>query len=400
MVDSKKETFFIIFSLWLLVFAASSQIMIIAPILPRISEQLAVSEALLGTLVTAYAVMVGLCALVTGPISDKIGRRKILLFGSGMMAAALLAHGFITNYMTFLIVRGLAGVAGGILSGASVSYVGDYFPYNRRGWANGWIMSGIAMGQILGIPIGTVLAEYMGFKAPFLAFAGLMIFTYFLIWLTVPQPDVRLQTSRITVLGSIRKYLLMLQKPSIIAAAGSYFLLFLSISVYIIFLPTWLETTFNVSGNEIATLFFVGGVANVLTGPQAGKLSDIWGRKSIIIFSCLGLALVMVLTTPVVQSFWMAYPLFFITMMLVAMRISPFQALTTEMVTARNRGTLMSLLVAIGQVGYGLGGSIAGPAYVWSGYFSNTIIGAVMILGMAFLIWKYIPEPELGNNNP
>lgn len=395
MVDSKKETFFIIFSLWLLVFAASSQIMIIAPILPRISEQLAVSEALLGTLVTAYAVMVGLCALITGPISDKIGRRKILLIGTGMMAAALLMHGLITNYLSFLIVRGLAGAAGGILSGSSVSYVGDYFPYHRRGWANGWIMSGIAMGQILGIPIGTVLAEYMGFRAPFLAFAGLMILTFLLIWLTVPQPDVKLQRARITVLGSIRKYLLMLQKPAIIAAAGSYFLMFLSISVYVIFLPTWLETTFEVSGNEIATLFFAGGIANVMTGPQAGKLSDKWGRKSITIFSCVGLALVMVFTTLLVQSFWMAYPLFFVTMMLVAMRISPFQALTTELVSAGKRGTLMSLLVAIGQVGYGLGGSIAGPAYVWKGYFSNTVIGAVMIFGMAFLVWRYLPEPEL-----
>lgn len=395
MTDSKRQAFFIIFSLWLLVFAASSQIMIIAPILPRISEQLNVSEALLGTLVTAYAVMVGVCALITGPISDKIGRRKILLIGSGMMAIALFLHGFITGYISFLIVRGLAGAAGGILSGSSVSYVGDYFPYHRRGWANGWIMSGIAMGQILGIPIGTVLAEYMGFKAPFLVFAVLMLATFVMITLTVPQPNVRLQKSRVTVIGSLRKYFLMLQKPSILAASASYFLMFLSISVYIIFFPSWLESTFDVSGNAIASLFLVGGIANVITGPQAGKLSDLWGRKGIIIISCVGLALVMISTVPLVQSFWMAYPLFFITMMLVAMRISPFQALSTELVNARKRGTLMSLLVAIGQVGYGLGGTIAGPAYVQSGYLSNTIIGAVMILGMAFLVWKYLPEPEL-----
>lgn len=395
MPNKKKEVFFIIFSLWLLVFAASSQIMIIAPILPRISEQLAVSEALLGTLVTAYAVMVGICALITGPISDKIGRRRILILGTGLMTVALFLHGLVFNFVSFLLVRGLAGAAGGILSGASVSYVGDYFPYERRGWANGWIMSGIAMGQILGIPIGTILAEYFGFRAPFLAFAVLMLFALLLIWITVPQPNVHLQKAKITVLGSIRKYLLMLRKPEILASAVSYFLMFLSLSVYVIYLPTWLETTFNVSGNEIATLFLVGGVANVITGPQAGKLSDLWGRKSIIIFSCIGLAIVMALTTQLVQSFWVAYILFFLIMVLVAMRISPFQALTTELVSARKRGTLMSLLVAIGQVGYGIGGTIAGPAYVSQGYYSNTIIGAAMILGMAFIVWKYLPEPEL-----
>ena len=399
MPNKKKEVFFIIFSLWLLVFAASSQIMIIAPILPRISEQLAVSEALLGTLVTAYAVMVGICALITGPISDKIGRRRILILGTGLMTVALFLHGLVFNFVSFLLVRGLAGAAGGILSGASVSYVGDYFPYERRGWANGWIMSGIAMGQILGIPIGTILAEYFGFRAPFLAFAVLMLFALLLIWITVPQPKVHLQKAKITVLGSIRKYLLMLRKPEILGSAVSYFLMFLSLSVYVIYLPTWLETTFNVSGNEIATLFLVGGVANVITGPQAGKLSDLWGRKSIIIFSCIGLAIVMALTTQLVQSFWVAYILFFLIMVLVAMRISPFQALTTELVSARKRGTLMSLLVAIGQVGYGIGGTIAGPAYVSQGYISNTIIGAAMIFGMAFIVWKYLPEPKLTHSN-
>lgn len=373
--------------------------MIIAPILPRISEQLAVSESLLGTLVTAYAVMVGVCALVTGPISDKIGRRKILLIGTGMMTLALLLHGFVTNYTSFLIVRGLAGAAGGILSGASVAYVGDYFPYHRRGWANGWVMSGIAMGQIMGIPVGTILAEYMGFKAPFLAFAGLTLMAFLMIVFTVPQPNVKLQSTRITVLGSLRRYLLMLRKPEILATAGSYLLMFLSISVYIIYLPSWLEATFQVSGSEIALLFLVGGIANVISGPQAGRLSDLWGRKNMIMASCIGMALLMFFTVPLVQSFWVAYPLFFITMVLLAMRIGPFQALITELVTARKRGMLMSLLVAIGQVGYGLGGFFAGPAYIRAGFFSNGAIGAVMLLGMVFLVWRYVPEPELNSPN-
>jgi predicted MFS family arabinose efflux permease len=82
-------------------------------------------------------------------------------------------------------------------------------------------------------------------------------------------------------------------------------------------------------------------------------------------------------------------------MVLIAMRISPFQALSTELIKSDNRGSLMSLLVAIGQIGYGLGGSVAGPFYVQSGYISNTIIGAAMILIMAYVVWRHVPEPEL-----
>ena len=57
------------------------------------------------------------------------------------MTVALVFHFFVTDYASFLAVRVFSGVAGGILSGAAVSYIGDYFPYNRRGWALGWVMS-------------------------------------------------------------------------------------------------------------------------------------------------------------------------------------------------------------------------------------------------------------------
>ncbi|MTI86708.1 MAG: MFS transporter [Balneolaceae bacterium] len=389
--------YLVIFSLWLLLFAASSQVMIISPILPRISEQLSTPVEVLGNLVTVYAVMVGILAIMMGPLSDKIGRRKILLIGTGGISFFLLMHGFVESFTGLLIVRALAGMAGGVLSGSAVAYVGDYFPYEKRGWANGWIMSGIAMGQILGIPIGTLLAEYFGFRMPFVLFGGIMALTFILILLKVPQPNVELQKDRITISGALKKYYQLLLRSEVRAAAFAYLFMFLSISVFVVYLPTWLEDSFHVSGTDIASLFFVGGIANVITGPVAGKLSDKVGRKSIIIFSCVGLSIVMALTTYLITSFWISYILFFFTMVLIAMRISPFQALSTELVKSDNRGSLMSLLIAIGQIGYGVGGSVAGPFYVSSGYMSNTYLGAAMILVMAFIVWKFIPEPDFNS---
>jgi len=385
----------IIFSIWLMVFASSSQIMIISPILPRISEQLDIAATLLGTLVTSYAIMVGACALIAGPVSDKIGRRKILLYGSGGMSLALALHSVAFDYYSLLTVRALAGVAGGILSGSAVAYVGDYFPYEKRGWANGWIMSGIAAGQILGIPMGTVLAEHTGFRIPFLVFGIVMSLAFILIYRYVPQPNVALNEGRITIVNTLKRYYEILQRREVIAASATYILMFFSISVYIVFLPTWLETEFNVSGDAIATIYLVGGLANVLVGPQAGKISDKFGRKNIIIISCYGTAITMSITTFAILEFWHAYILFFLTMVLVAARISPFQALVTELVTSEKRGLMMSLMVSIGQIGYGLGGAIAGPAYVSSGYVSNTFIGAATVIVMGLIIWKFLPEPEL-----
>jgi predicted MFS family arabinose efflux permease len=394
MLKNKKDLL-ILFSLWLLVFAASSQIMIISPILPRIGEQLHIDVTLQGTLVSAYAILVGLMALVMGPISDKIGRRRILLYGSAGMAIALSLHGLAFDYFSLLLVRSLAGVAGGILSGAAVSYVGDYFPYDKRGWANGWIMSGIAMGQIVGIPLGTVLAAQLGFQAPFLVFAVIMALDFFIVLKYLPQPDVELDKNRLTVSSALKKYAEMLRHTEILAASISYLTMFLSVSVFIVFLPTWLEKSFGVSGNQIASLFLVGGIANVLTGPIVGKLSDRIGRKRLIITSCVGFSVILFSSTFVILNFWVAYPIFFMIMVLVAMRISPFQALLTAMVDAKQRGALMSLMIGIGQVGFGLGGALAGPIYLFGGFGLNSAIGGVMILTMAFLVWRFLPEPSL-----
>ena len=160
----RPSPYLIVFSLWLLVFSASSQIMVISPILPQIGAELSIADTLLGTLITAYSLMVGMFAIISGPISDRIGRRRILLIGTGIMTVSLVCHVFVVDYFSFLAVRVFSGVAGGILSGAAVSYIGDYFPYNRRGWAVGWVMSGSAFGQILGIPVGVILAGAFGFR--------------------------------------------------------------------------------------------------------------------------------------------------------------------------------------------------------------------------------------------
>ncbi len=395
MTNTKRSQYLIILPLSLLVFAASSQVMIIAPILPKIGIELQTSKEQLGYLVTVYALMLGICALLVGPLSDKIGRRKILLFGSFFMSLFLLMHSMANTFLSLLLLRAASGMAGGVLSGAAVAYVGDYFPYEKRGWANGWVMSGIALGQIIGIPLGTFLAEELGFKFPFVIFGVVMFLNFFLILIFVPQPNVKLQKTKITFTSTFGKYKNLLKDKDIIAVAISYLLMFLSLSIFIIYLSSWLELEFNATVSEIGWIFFAGGVMNLIAGPKAGKISDRLGRKKIIIWSCLGLAILMALTTILVVEFWIAFIVFPLAMLLIAMRISPFQALSSELVKSNNRGTLMSLLVAIGNIGSGIAGAIAGPLFEFIGYFANTLFGTFTIILTAIIVWKYVPEPKL-----
>ena len=225
-----------------------------------------------------------------------------------------------------------------------------------------------------------------------------MAFTSVLIFFKLPQPDVELQVSKITLKSTFIKYGNLLRQTDIRAVAFSYLLMFLSLSIFLIYLPVWLENEFSVTSSDIGWIFFAGGIVNVITGPNAGKLSDRIGRKNMIIFSCIGLAILMALTTVLITSFWIAFIIFPTAMLFIAMRISPFQALSTELVKSNNRGTLMSLLVAIGNIGTGLAGAISGPLFDHYGFISNTLFGTFTIVLTAFIVWRFVPEPKLNTS--
>jgi predicted MFS family arabinose efflux permease len=388
------RAYLILFALWLMVFSSGSQVMLIAPLFPRIREQLPLPNAALGMLVAIDAVMLGAVALIAGPISDRIGRRRIMLAGSGVMTMALALHAFAFDYASLLVVRGLAGAAGGVLSGAAVAYVGDYFPYQRRGWANGWVMTGVAFGQIIGLPAGTVAAASLGFRVPYLAFATAMAATFVLVLRAVPQPPVEFAAERLTVAGALRNYAALLHNTAIIAAILTFTASFLGSSLFFVFLPTWLEDTLGARPAQIAALFLAGGVANVLTGPQAGHLSDRVGRKRVIIGATLGLALVVPVLPFVIRDMTGATLAFFVVMMLLSARMSPFQALLTQLVPAARRGSLMSLSVGCGQFGFAAGGSVAGFTYTRYGYATATALAALFLLLTAVIVWRLLPEPD------
>lgn len=394
MKDKHENPHVVLFALWLTVFSVSSQTLILAPILPRIAEQLGVPEARLGVLVTGYAVAVGVVALGMGPISDRFGRRRMLLLGTGFMSVALALHWTARSFLMLLLVRILAGAGGGMLTGAPVAYIGDYFPRERRGWANGWVMSGAAAGQILAIPLATVLAGRFGFRLPFLGFAALMGITFALVWRVLPQRAAPGGVARLTARGALRHYAVILRDRRSRGAVAAFFLMFLGTALYVLYLPTWLETARGATAGQVAMLFLAGGVATVLVGPLAGKLSDRGGRRLLIVGCSTATGVVMLATTPLVKELWTAFVLFFVLMALFAARGSPLQALVTEIVPGEERGSLMSLAMALGQVGSGVGGWAAGLAYGAFGYQSNTLLGAAAALLMGLVVWRFLAEPE------
>ncbi|MFK7930146.1 MAG: MFS transporter, partial [Myxococcota bacterium] len=326
------------------------------------------------------------------------GRRIVLVVGSIGMTIALLLHGLAFDFTSLLFARFLAGSCSGLLSGASIAYIGDAFPFERRGFANGVLASAFAAGQIFGIPAGAFMGE-ISVQIPFVAFGAFTGIAATLIFVFVSQPDVEL-TKRLSVGSAIQGYVSLLKRRAPAASVVAYTLMFLGVSLFITYLPTELSNRFDVSATQVATLFMVGGVANMIVGPLAGALSDRVGRKVLVVGGSTCMGLLLAATPWMLPVFWAAYPLFFIVMVFVALRISPMQALVTSLVPAKERGSLLALDFAIGQVGFGMGSLIAGVLYTQLGFWSTALAGGLLAALMAVVVGLFIPEPTEDLDNP
>jgi predicted MFS family arabinose efflux permease len=387
----------ILFALWLMVFTVSSQINVIIPILPRVGAALSIPEPLHGTLVSAYSITLSVVALLGGPLSDRLGRHRIMLLGCTGMAAALFLHLTAHSYASLFCLRALTGASGGLLSGSAVAYIGDYFPRDRRGWATGYVLSGLAFGQMIGIPAGALLAEHLDFRWTFVLFGALMAGSGALVWLVLPPVHPGHAEERFTLRHIFDSYRSIHRQRAATAAMLSNLLTFTAVNVYLIYLPAWLERTLAFSSAQMATMFFIGGTASVLASPLVGRISDHLGQRSLIVGAHVMMGLVAALTTLLAGSIWSAYLVFTVMMFVVAVRNIPFYSLLTMLVPDRQRGTLVSVSHSAGQIGMGLGGIIAGPVYTGHGFPGNCMAAALIAAALVVIVQRWFPAHHVAS---
>src|SRR5262249_59251655 len=124
--------------LLLIFFLGTSDNKMMAPLLPRIAGDLGYSGSVghVGRfLFPAYNLAAATAALLIGPLSDKYGRRKFLLYAAAVFAMSLLAGALAHNLYLLAAVRTLTGVAAGAVSTCSISHVAGYVSSQRRGGA-------------------------------------------------------------------------------------------------------------------------------------------------------------------------------------------------------------------------------------------------------------------------
>ena len=381
----------VIANLFLLLFLGVADNQMVAALLPVLGGSLHKTVEMAGMLVVVYSATAAIASFVAGALSDHYGRRKFLLAGVVVFAAASWISSQTQTFGELMLARALTGFAAGTISTCSIAFAGDWFAYNVRGKAIGLVSSAYFAAPIIGVPLAGQIADHFGWRRVFLFFAGLA-FVVGCISLFLPKEKINPQPSVDKIRATLFVFRSFLKRRDIVAALCVAFLVSAGLVGFITYIGQWLSDYFKIPTGGITLVFMMGGMASLVGAPMGGVLADRWGKRTVSIASNVLMALAVALIPFLRWGFWL-FLVFGATGLGAAFRQGPLTALMTEMVPAGQRGFFIALRNIASQLGIGSIALVGGILYQHDGYVAVTTLCAVMTMLVAILLSTHIAEP-------
>lgn len=231
-----------------------------------------------------------------GKLSDRYGRKMMLLRSGFGMAIVMVLMGFATEPWHLLLLRMLNGVISGF-SPAAVSLVSATTPKERMGFAMGILQSGGTAGVILGPFMGGLLADTFGFRPIFYITGSLLFLASVISWLLVKENFDRATAAlqkQASIFRGFRDLMIIPQLPALLTVT---FLIQFAMLSPMPLIPLYVEELHGTTANLAFYAGFVGsvtGISNMICAPILGRLSDRIGSYWILVVSLAGASLMLV----------------------------------------------------------------------------------------------------------
>jgi predicted MFS family arabinose efflux permease len=339
----------------LLQFTVILDFMIMAPLGAMMMRVLAISPSHFGWVVSAYAFSAGI---------------------SGVLAARI-----------------VTGLFGGVLFSINMAIVADLFPLEVRGRVMGYVQTAFAAAQVLGIPLGLLLANRWGWHMPFRMIAVFCILLGIAVvkWLRpvnghLHQRSERRPLTHLLQTASHKPYIRAFATTAFLSTGGFLMMPYSS---------AFLVHNVGITETILPLVFVVAGAVGIFTGPLIGKWSDRAGKFRVFIYgSALGTVMVAIITHLGMTPLWEVLLLNTLMYTAVFSRVIPSQALISAVPERQDRGAFMSINSSVQQLGGGIASAVGGLIiaenskgllvnYDILGYVT---IGAFMICGI--LMWR------------
>lgn len=286
---------------------------IIMPVLPQLIMQISnvdvgAAARIGGALLAVFAGLQFLFGPVIGNLSDRFGRRPVLLSSMLVFGLNYALMGFAPSISWLFVGRALTGISGAIYAPAN-AFIADVTPPDKRAQGFGLIGAAFGFGFILGPAIGGFLAE-LGPRAPFFAAALLallnFVFGFFVLPETLPRERRRaFDLARANPLGTLRAFR---GQPFVLGVVIAAFFWQLAFQVYPSTWSYYAIAKFDLSARSIgATLAMTGLSSALVQSTLTGRAVKKLGERRMALFG-VAWGCVMFLSFAFITQSWMLYP--------------------------------------------------------------------------------------------
>jgi MFS transporter, DHA1 family, tetracycline resistance protein len=376
--------------LFLIVFVDLVGFGLIIPLLPFYGERFAASPQLVTMLLAVYSLMAMIAAPLWGRLSDRIGRRPVLMASMFAAALAYLWLGLASALWMLFAARALAGACAGNIAAAQ-AYVADVTPPERRARGMGMIGAAFGLGFIIGPAVGGIVAgnelATADLETPGLIAAGLSLIAFLGVVLLLPEsrpPGERGQPSR----GRIAALCNALGRPVLSRLLVVFFLVILAFAGMESTFALWAMRQFDWGPAQVGyALTFVGLLSAIMQGGLIGMLTRRFGEERLML-SGLALIALGLLVLPFAHHL---APLL-VALAALALGMGAMQPTLNSLISRcagpEEQGEVMGVAQSIGSLSRVLGPIIAGALFEAFGRNSPFLWGALLVAGGLLVGWR------------
>ncbi|WP_080840755.1 MFS transporter [Cohnella massiliensis] len=328
-----------------------SSLYMTVPLVPVFAQQFNVSPDKASLAGSAFSLFFAAGCLIYGPISDRLGRKRVIVAGLSVLALATLGGAFVTGFGGLIFFRCLQGAAAAAFSPVALTYAGEVFPPDKRITAIGFISSGFLMAGIFGQVWASSLVELWSWRGVFGALSAVYLFAALLLVVWLPPAPAQANAAKRKPDGSSLKT--VLANPDLRLCYGIAVLLLLCFVGMYSALGSFLrEPPFSLGDRQILGVRSVG-IAGMALSFFAGRMCGRWGTLPVLRTGLL-LAVAGMLTMGFAKDLYAYVAMSVVFVSGIAVVVPSLISLVGE-IGGRNRATATSLYTFVLFVGASIG---------------------------------------------
>ena len=379
---------FQIYIIWATIFLDLMGITLIIPFINELVEQLGGDERHAGLLLASYALMQFIFAPILGKISDKYGRRPVLLFGMLGASIAFLIFSFANQLWLLFVSRMFAGISNANISVAQ-AYIADITNPKERTVKMGIIQAAFSLGFIIGFPIGGILSEQFSISTPSILASSLSminaIFAYFLLPESLNQKNRKMESIVLNPLSIIESSILNIknyyQNQKFKSILIIFFLYSFAFSILHVTFVEFNREYLKMNSQKIGFIFMYIGIIGFLIQMFFIKsLIKIFNEENVMIIGFSLMAFGLVLTPFVDHMNWLFLTTFFVSSgnSLIAPTAT---SLISQKATKSEQGLILGITQSLGSLGRIFGPPFGGLTYYTIHMMFPFISAAIVLIG-------------------